>query len=81
MILWVDAQLSPSLAGWITDSLGLAATAVRELGLRAAKDFVIFQAAREANAIVLTKDADSPHLHPTWTAAESHLAHLRQHIE
>jgi predicted nuclease of predicted toxin-antitoxin system len=62
MTIWIDAQLSPSLAPWITETLGVSATAVRELGLRDAKDFVIFQAARKANAVVLTKDADFPHL-------------------
>jgi len=47
----------------LTDVLDLfSASAVRELGLRHAKDFEIFQAAREANAVVLTKDADFPHL-------------------
>ena len=62
MTIWIDAQLSPSLAKWISDTLGVPAKAVRDLGLRDAKDFEIFQAAREANAIALTKDADFPHL-------------------
>ena len=62
MTIWVDAQLSPSLAKWITETLGVAASAVRELGLRDAKDFEIFRSAREAAAVVLTKDADFPHL-------------------
>ena len=62
MTIWIDAQLSPSLAKWITDSLGVSTIAVRDLGLREATDFAIFQAAREANAVVLTKDADFSHL-------------------
>jgi len=62
MTIWIDAQLSPSLAKWITDTLGIAATAVRDLRLRDAKDFAIFQSARDANVTVLTKDADFPHL-------------------
>ena len=57
-MIWIDAQLSPSLAGWITKVFGVKAQAVRDLGLRDASDPVIFQSAREANAIVLTKDAD-----------------------
>lgn len=57
MTIWIDAQLSP-LAKWITDTMGICAAAVRDLGLREAADLDIFQAAREANAIVLTKDAD-----------------------
>ena len=62
MTIWIDAQLSPSLAKWISENLGHPAIAVRELGLRDAKDFEIFQAAREAHAVVLTKDFDFPHL-------------------
>ena len=62
MIIWIDAQLSPALAPWITETFGVPAKAVRDLGLREAKDFPIFRAAREANAAVLTKDADFQHL-------------------
>lgn len=62
MIIWIDAQLSPSLAKWIQDTFDIKSQAVRDLGLRDARDFFIFQAAREANAIVLTKDADFPQL-------------------
>jgi predicted nuclease of predicted toxin-antitoxin system len=62
MTIWIDAQLSPRLATWITNTFGISSLAVRDLGLREAKDFPIFQAAREADAIVLTKDADFPHL-------------------
>ena len=62
MTLRLDAQLSPALAKWITDMLGVPTTAVRELGLRDAKDHDIFRAARAANAIILTKDADFVHL-------------------
>ena len=62
MIIWIDAQLSPSLAKWITDTFDVSAMAVCDLGLRDAQGFPIFQSARDANAIVLTKDADFPHL-------------------
>lgn len=59
MKLWLDAQLPPSLAGWINQQgLGLEAVAVRALGLRDALDPQIFQAARQANALVMTKDRD-----------------------
>jgi predicted nuclease of predicted toxin-antitoxin system len=62
MKIWIDAQLAPALAAWITKNLGVSASAVRDLGLRDAKDTAIFHAAREADAVVLTKDADFPHL-------------------
>ena len=58
MILWIDAQLSPALARWISETFGVAAHAVRDLGLREAKDLVIFHAAREAAAVVMSKDSD-----------------------
>ena len=58
MILWLDAQLPPSAAAWITATFGIAAHAVRDLGLRDAKDPPIFQAARAAGAVVRTKDSD-----------------------
>jgi predicted nuclease of predicted toxin-antitoxin system len=58
VIIWIDAQLSPALARWITETSGLQAYAVRDLGLRDAKDTEIFQAARQASAIVMTKDSD-----------------------
>ena len=58
MVVWIDAQLAPTLAGWLRDTLGVAALAARDLQLRDAEDPVIFQAARSAGAVVLTKDAD-----------------------
>ena len=58
MILWLDAQLPPSAAAWITTTFGIEARAVRDLGLRDAKDPPIFQAARVAGAVVMTKDSD-----------------------
>lgn len=62
MIIWTDAHLSPEIAAWITTEFGVPAVAIRDLGLRHAKDPQIFRAAREANAVVLTKDADFPML-------------------
>ncbi len=62
MTLWLDAQLPPAIAGWITDSFGVAAVALRDLGLRDASDEEIHAAARCAAAVVVTKDADFVHL-------------------
>ena len=58
MILWIDAQLSPALARWLSDTFGVTAHAVRDLGLRDAKDLAIFHAAREAGAVLMSKDSD-----------------------
>ena len=46
------------MAPWITATFGIEAHAVRDLGLRGAKDPEIFRAARDAGAVVMTKDAD-----------------------
>ena len=56
--LWIDAQLSPGLARWMREMFDIDAQAVRDLGLRNAKDPVIFKAAREARVIVMSKDED-----------------------
>ena len=58
MKVWLDAQISPALAGWISEQFGLEVTAVRELGLREALDQEVFLAARQAGAVVMTKDSD-----------------------
>jgi predicted nuclease of predicted toxin-antitoxin system len=58
VIIWVDAQLSPALAPWITQNFGVECFSVKRLGMVNANDPLIFEAARSANAIVLTKDAD-----------------------
>jgi predicted nuclease of predicted toxin-antitoxin system len=59
MKLWIDAQLSPAIASWIIANYpAITAVAVRDLGLRDATDLVIFQAARQATAVVMTKDRD-----------------------
>jgi predicted nuclease of predicted toxin-antitoxin system len=58
VILWIDAQLSPALARWIREAFGIEAQAVRDLRLHNAKDPLIFKAARDARAVVMSKDED-----------------------
>jgi len=58
MILWIDAQLSPALAPWITAQFEIDAHSVKDLGYRNATDRAIFDAARGAGAVVMTKDGD-----------------------
>lgn len=58
MKIWIDAQLPPTLADWLTEAFGLAASALRDLGLRDAQDIEIFTAARAKNAVIITKDSD-----------------------
>ena len=56
--IWVDAQLSPRLARWLSANFPVQASALRDIGLRDAEDADIFDQARSANAVVMTKDSD-----------------------
>jgi len=56
--VWIDAQLPPALASWMTERFGLVAVPVRALGLRDASDEDIYIEARRADVVVMTKDID-----------------------
>jgi len=56
--LWIDNHIAPALADWCGAAFGVTAVPVRNLGLARATDRAIFLAAREAKAVVMTKDAD-----------------------
>ena len=58
MTIWLDAQLSPAIAAWISTEYAVPAVALRDLGLRDSTDREIFFAARESDAVVMTKDSD-----------------------
>ncbi len=58
MIIWVDAQLPPTLAAWLVETFCVAAFSLKELGLRDAKDTEIFEAARQPNLVIMSKDSD-----------------------
>jgi predicted nuclease of predicted toxin-antitoxin system len=58
MKIWVDAQMSPAIVTWISSNYSVSAVAIRDLGLRDAKDKEIFEAARQEKAVVMTKDSD-----------------------
>lgn len=58
MTVWIDAQLSPALGQWLIERFAVETIHVRELGLVPAKDLAIFQAARKAGALILSKDRD-----------------------
>ena len=57
-MIWLDAHLSPALAVWLREEIGQPTEALRDLGLRHAKDPEIFVAARKAGVVLMTKDAD-----------------------
>ena len=58
MTVWIDNQLPPALAGWMRTTLSIDRVPVRDLNLQRATDPEIFDAARGAHVVVLTKDAD-----------------------
>lgn len=59
-VVWVDAQLPPSLARWLTAEHGEHASHVQDLGLLHVSDGDIFDAAARLvePVILVTKDAD-----------------------
>jgi predicted nuclease of predicted toxin-antitoxin system len=87
MTIWLDVQLSPAMAPWISAQFSVTAVAVRDLGLRDSKDREIFLAARCEGAVVMTKDSDfawlqqelGPPPQPIWlTFGNTSNMHLKQ---
>ena len=61
--LWLDMQLSPSLAKWIITDLGIKAVSSYDLFINNEKDETIFLSAKsKGNVIILSKDSDFPDL-------------------
>jgi predicted nuclease of predicted toxin-antitoxin system len=58
MKFWVDAQLPPTLAAWLSQQYAIEATSLRDLGLRDAADIDIFLAAQRAQVVMISKDSD-----------------------
>ena len=58
MIVWIDAQSPRSSVTWLADECGIEAHMLRDVGLKGAEDIDIFQAARRADAVLLSKDHD-----------------------
>jgi predicted nuclease of predicted toxin-antitoxin system len=55
MTIWINAQISPELARWLLGRFVVEAVHLKDLQ---ATDPTIFDAARIADAVVLTKDRD-----------------------
>lgn len=59
MIFWVDAQLSPGLAPWLSEIFGVEAKSLRFLELQCAEDPEILDSARaEGDVVLISKDSD-----------------------
>jgi len=55
---WIDAQLPPLLAAWLSAQFNVEAFSLVALGLRDAKDAAIFQAAQQQGVVLISKDSD-----------------------
>lgn len=58
MKCWIDAQLPPALAAWLSRQFSVEASSLRDLGLRDAADIDIFHAARQERLVLISKDSD-----------------------
>ena len=58
MKFWIDAQLPPLLAAWLSAQFNVEAFSLRILGLRDAADAAIFQAAQQHGIVIISKDSD-----------------------
>ena len=59
MMVWINAQISPAVGAWINRTYSdIQAKSVRSLHLLKASDKEIFFSAKDANAVILTKDQD-----------------------
>lgn len=58
MIYWIDAQLPPQLADWLSWTFKVEAIALRDLNLRDAEDEMIFRHAQQPNIVLISKDSD-----------------------
>ena len=58
MKFWIDAQLPPLLAAWLSAQFNVEAFSLRTLGLRDAADAAIFHAAQQQGIVLISKDSD-----------------------
>lgn len=58
MKLWIDAQLPPAIAPWISAQFPVECEHIRDTDLAHADDAAIFARLREPGAVVVTKDED-----------------------
>ena len=58
MKFWLDAQLPPTLAKFLSEEFNVQADPLRELGMRDADDMEVFEKARDKNVTIISKDSD-----------------------
>lgn len=80
-MVWIDAQMSPAIAVWITANFPVACLAVREVGLRDAEDREIFLEAKTIGNRDDERQRFCCFANGTRRAAEDNLDNVRQYIE
>lgn len=58
LTIWLDVHLSPAIGAWITDRFGVPCRMLRDMGHVQSEDDDVFEKARSAGIVMLTKDAD-----------------------
>lgn len=58
MKFWLDAHLPPAIGPWIKNQFNVECLHVRDLKLRDKEDFEIYQEAKLAGAVIISKDKD-----------------------
>jgi predicted nuclease of predicted toxin-antitoxin system len=58
VIFWLDAQLPPGLAPWLARVFHVEVRSLQDLGLRDAEDQEVFERARAAGVVLISKDSD-----------------------
>ncbi len=58
--VWLDMNLP--IAAWLESRMGFPCRHFSQIGLQTASDHEVFRLAREADAVIFTKDADFAHI-------------------
>ncbi len=58
MEVWLDIHLSPGVGAWIERAFSVRCVMMRDLGLQRTPDDRAFALARDAGAIIMSKDVD-----------------------
>ncbi|MBX3367353.1 MAG: DUF5615 family PIN-like protein [Phycisphaeraceae bacterium] len=58
MRIWLDIHLSPKIGEWLATRYKVEARMMSDMGLATTEDQDVFEAARAADAVIMTKDSD-----------------------
>jgi predicted nuclease of predicted toxin-antitoxin system len=81
MIYWVDAQLPPQLAKWLSDTFKVEAYALRDLNLRDAEDAEIFEKARQDGIVIISNCLEGNYYNDRKTSGDILVKRIKNSIE